>query len=89
MSLLVGQSALGDTSRFNEDSKISSGKQLVDIYINKVWRGQYIIDVNHDGQHINLASEDISKLGLNLSSAVTDQAKQQQWIPIDSLVKNI
>lgn len=89
LSLLVGQAALGDTSRFNEDSKISAGKQLVDIYVNSIWRGQYIIDVNHDGQHINLASKDISKLGLNLSSTVTEQAKQQQWTPIDSLVKAI
>ncbi|EKT64656.1 fimbria/pilus outer membrane usher protein [Providencia burhodogranariea] len=89
VSLLIGQAALSDISRFNDDSKILVGEQLVDIYVNNIWRGLYVIDVSQDGQHINLAPKDINKLGLVLSPTVLEHAKHQQWVSVEALVKDI
>lgn len=88
-SLLVGKSAQGDISRFFTDSKIPSGKQLADLYVNNNWRGQFEIDVDNDGKLISLSSKDIEKLNLNLSPNVINRIQQQAFIPIDTLVANI
>ncbi|WP_255254444.1 FimD/PapC N-terminal domain-containing protein [Providencia rettgeri] len=88
-SLLVGKSAQGDISRFYTDSKIPSGKQLAELYVNNSWKGQFEIDINNDGKLISLAADDVQKLNLNLSSEVIEQTKQQPFIPIDDLVANI
>ncbi|WP_140180317.1 fimbria/pilus outer membrane usher protein [Providencia stuartii] len=89
MSLLIGQSALGDISRLNHKDTIPEGKQLADIYVNNAWRGQFFINISHDGEQIDLSSKDISKLGLNLSPTLLAQTKQDAWIPINTLVDGL
>lgn len=88
-SLLVGKSAQGDISRFYTDSKIPSGKQLADLYVNNNWKGQFEIEIDHDGKVISLSSNDVKKLNLNLSPSVIEKIQQQDVIPIDSLVPNV
>lgn len=88
-SLLVGKSAQGDISRFYTDSKIPSGKQLADLYVNNNWKGQFEIEVDNDGKLISLSSDDVEKLNLNLSPSVIEKIQQQNVIPINSLVPNV
>ena len=88
-SLLVGKSAQGDISRFTMDSNIPSGKQLVDVYVNQSWKGQFLVDVEDNGKKISLIANDIQKLGLNLAATVLEQSKETQWVPIDDLVSNV
>lgn len=66
-SLLVGRSKNGDISRFYIDEKIPKGEQLVDVYVNQAWKGQFIINVINDKGEISLPADDVKSLGLNLS----------------------
>ncbi|HGJ5875506.1 MAG TPA: FimD/PapC N-terminal domain-containing protein [Arsenophonus sp.] len=65
-SLLVGKSAQGDISRFYQNSEVLPGKQLVDIYVNDDWKGQFEITIGEKNKNIIINFKDANKLGLKL-----------------------
>lgn len=88
-SLLVGESAKGDISRFYSDGQIPAGKQLADIYVNQVWKGQFDINVEDNGKQISIAQSDVPKLGLKNTPNQTDQTEDNAYVQLSSLAPNL
>lgn len=88
-SLLVGNSKNGDISRFYIDDKIPEGKQLVDVYVNQVWKGQFEINVIGEHAEISFETVDVNKLGLNLSLSAKQKIAQQKTILSNELAKGV
>lgn len=88
-SLLVGKSKNGDISRFYIDDKVPEGKQLVDVYVNQAWKGQFEINVLGANAGISIETEDVNKLGLNLSLSAKQKITEQKTILINELAKNV
>ncbi|BBG61082.1 fimbria/pilus outer membrane usher protein [Providencia rustigianii] len=88
-SLLVGESGKGDISRFYAEGKIPSGKQLADVYVNQVWRGQFEIGIEDNGKKISIPQSDITKLGLKPSPRNIEPVQDNHYVLIDSLASNI
>lgn len=70
--LLAGESAKGDISRLYQENTLPSGEQLMDVYVNNTWKGQFTVQVGEHNNSLSFQPEDINKLGLNLS----DNAKK-------------
>ncbi|WP_259048800.1 fimbria/pilus outer membrane usher protein [Klebsiella sp. BIGb0407] len=87
-SLLVGNSAQADMSRFYTDDKYPVGQQLVDVYINTIWKGQFLVELS-DQQKISMKLDEIKKLGLNIPESILKNSHQDQYIPIDELFDKI
>lgn len=85
---MVGESAKGDISRFYSDGQIPAGKQLADIYVNQVWKGQFDINVEDNGKQISIAQSDVPKLGLKphltkqIRLKITHMFNSAHWHPI-------
>lgn len=88
-SLLVGKSKNGDISRFYIDDKIPEGKQLVDVYVNQAWKGQFEVNVLGNNAGISFESDDVNKLGLNLSLSAKQKIAQQKTILSNELATGV
>ncbi|HCH51697.1 MAG TPA: usher protein FimD [Proteus sp.] len=88
-SLLVGKSKYGDISRFYIEDKVPEGKQLVDIYVNQIWKGQFEINISGEKPNISLDAKDVNKLGLNLSLETKQQIDKDEPILVDNLAKGV
>ncbi|MBG2802718.1 FimD/PapC N-terminal domain-containing protein [Proteus mirabilis] len=88
-SLLVGKSKHGDISRFYIDDKVPEGKQLVDVYVNQVWKGQFEVNVLGNNAGISFESDDVNKLGLNLSLSAKQKIAQQKTILSNELATGV
>ncbi len=88
-SLLVGNSKNGDISRFYIDDKIPEGKQLVDVYVNQEWKGQFEINVTGEHAEVSFEPVDVNKLGLNLSLSAKQKLVQQKTILSNELAKGV
>jgi outer membrane usher protein len=88
-TLLVGKSAQGDISRFYRNSEIPPGKQLVDIYVNDDWKGQFEVNIGEKNQNITIDAKDINKLGLKLSAQTKQMIEQKTTVSLDNLVNDI
>lgn len=88
-SLLVGKSKNGDISRFYMDDKVPEGKQLVDVYVNQAWKGQFEVNVLGNNAGISFESDDVNKLGLNLSLSAKQKIAQQKTILSNELAARI
>lgn len=87
-SLLVGKSAQADMSRFYTDDKFPIGQQLVDVYVNMVWKGQYLVEIN-DSQKIAMKLDEINKLGLKIPESIINGSHNDQYIIINNLFDKI
>lgn len=87
-SLLVGKANKGDISRFYSEDKVPEGKQLVDVYVNQVWKGQFVVDVIGEQREISLTPQDVSQLGLNLSLRAKQQIAMKQPVLARDLTKD-
>jgi len=87
-SLLVGNSAQADISRFYTDDKYPVGQQLVDVYINMVWKGQFLVEIS-DQQKISMKLDEINKLGLKIPESILKNPHQDQFIAINELFDKI
>lgn len=88
-SLLVGKSKNSDISRFYIDDKIPEGKQLVDVYINQVWKGQFEVNVLGNNAGISFEPNDVNKLGLNLSLLAKQKIAQNNTILSNELATGV
>ncbi|MFS1538758.1 MAG: FimD/PapC N-terminal domain-containing protein [Candidatus Phlomobacter fragariae] len=85
-SLLVEKSSQGDISRFYQNNEILPGKQLIDIYVNDDWKGQFEVNIEEKNQNI---TKDANKLGLKLSLHTKQVIEQKTTISLDNFVNGI
>lgn len=88
-SLLAGESAKGDISRLYQENTLPSGEQLMDVYVNNTWKGQFTVQVGEDNNSLSFQPEDINKLGLNLSDNAKKLSAEKQLVPANNLISGL
>lgn len=88
-SLLAGESAKGDISRLYRENTLPSGEQLMDVYVNNTWKGQFTVQVGEDNNSLSFQPEDINKLGLNLSDNAKKLSAGKQLVPANNLTSGL
>ncbi|HBO23433.1 MAG TPA: usher protein FimD [Providencia sp.] len=72
-SLLAGDSAKSDLTRFYEDQNMPAGIQEMDIYVNDDWKGRYPFTFTGDDKKIYLEQKEAMLLGVSLPKLDTEQ----------------
>ncbi|CDK66182.1 type 1 fimbriae anchoring protein FimD [Morganella morganii IS15] len=88
-TLLAGESAKGDISRLYQENTLPSGDQLMDVYVNNTWKGQFTVEVGEHNNALNFQPEDINKLGLNLSDNAKKLSAEKQPVPVNELTSGL
>lgn len=88
-TLLAGESAKGDISRLYQENTLPSGDQLMDVYVNNTWKGQFTVEVGEHNNALSFQPEDINKLGLNLSDDAKKLSAEKQPVPADDLTPGL
>ncbi|QCJ68570.1 usher protein FimD [Providencia heimbachae] len=72
-SLLAGDSAKSDLSRFYEDQSMPAGVQEMDVYVNGDWKGRYPFTFTGNEKNIYLEQTEAGLLGISLPKLAIDQ----------------
>ncbi|EOW0440662.1 fimbria/pilus outer membrane usher protein [Providencia rettgeri] len=65
-SLLAGESAKSDLSRFYEDQSMPAGVEEMDVYVNGDWKGRFPLTFTGDNDKIYLEEKEARLLGIEL-----------------------
>ncbi|ELX8380508.1 fimbria/pilus outer membrane usher protein [Providencia vermicola] len=72
-SLLAGDSAKSDLSRFYEEQSMPAGTQEMDVFINGDWKGRYSFVFTNDNNQVLLSKHEASLLGIKLPEITSEQ----------------
>lgn len=73
MDHLVGSARESNIKRFYDDGDIPDGKQDMDIYVNDIWKGSYVLQFHSNQKDIYITADKASSLGVNLSTLVPEE----------------